>query len=270
MSEIDEEALAEAYNRGLDLEKAGDLDGAAEAYRLVLEIDPDDRGGASVRLAAMGRGQSPDKAPDAYVSALFDQHAEVFESILVDQLGYHVPMMVGAAVERLGLGPFSRLLDLGCGTGLSGDVLFDHAEELVAVDLSEAMVEAAYEKDVYDRLYVAEAVHFLEATDEPAFDMIVATDVLPYMGRLEAFFSGLAAKTAQGGIVAFSTETLPDEAFQGRTFMVGPKQRFAHRQAYIRALLDAHGFTLVELAPIVVRHDEGEPVPGHLVIARKG
>ena len=67
MTKIDEEALAEAYNRALDLEKTGDLDAAAKAYAQVLEIDPEDHGGAAVRLASMGRGETPPRAPDAYV-----------------------------------------------------------------------------------------------------------------------------------------------------------------------------------------------------------
>ena len=56
---IDEEALAEAYNRALALEKAGDIDAAVEAYQDVLAIDPDDHGGAAVRIASMGRGETP-------------------------------------------------------------------------------------------------------------------------------------------------------------------------------------------------------------------
>ena len=39
---IDEEALGEAYNRALALEKAGDVDAAVAAYEEVLAIDPDD------------------------------------------------------------------------------------------------------------------------------------------------------------------------------------------------------------------------------------
>lgn len=60
---IDEEALAEAYNRALALEKAGDVDAAVKAYEEVLAIDPDDHGGAAVRIAAMGRGEPPSKRP---------------------------------------------------------------------------------------------------------------------------------------------------------------------------------------------------------------
>src|SRR6478736_4143243 len=60
---IDEDALAEAYNRALELEKAGDIDAAVEAYQEVLAIDPDDHGGAAVRIASMGRGETPVRAP---------------------------------------------------------------------------------------------------------------------------------------------------------------------------------------------------------------
>lgn len=269
MSEIDEDALAEAYNRGLDLEKAGDREGAAAAYREVLRLDPQDRGGASVRLASLGLADAPAKAPDAYVAALFDQHAEVFETILVDQLGYCVPMMLPDLLARHGAGPFARLLDLGCGTGLSGDVLYDRAEELVGVDISENMVEMAHEKEVYDRLYVAEGERFLAETGEAPFDLIVATDVLPYAGALEGLFTGLAAKTAAGGYLAFSTETQAGEELGARDYMVGPKQRFAHAESYVRRLLEENGFDCLEMSPIVVRYDEGEAVDGHLVLARR-
>ena len=116
MQKIDEEALAEAYNRALALEKSGDVEAAVKAYHEVLAIDPDDHGGAAVRIASMGRGETPDKAPDAYVATLFDQHADVFEDVLVEQLDYHVPMLVRQRLQALKLGPFARVLDLGCGT----------------------------------------------------------------------------------------------------------------------------------------------------------
>ena len=53
------EALAEAYNRGLALQKSGDLAGAAQAYREALALDPDDPGGVSIRLAAIGAEAAP-------------------------------------------------------------------------------------------------------------------------------------------------------------------------------------------------------------------
>jgi predicted TPR repeat methyltransferase len=269
MAKIDEEALAEAYNRALALEKAGEIDAAVKAYEEVLAIDPDDHGGASVRIAALGRGEAPPKAPDAYVETLFDQHAEAFEDILVEQLGYTVPMMVRQRLQSLELGPFQRLLDLGCGTGLTGGALRDMVADMTGIDISENMVEIAHEKDLYETLYVAELEDFLEDNDDEPFDIVTATDVLPYLGALEPLFFGAAENMVTGGIFIFSSETADEAIMAGRPFIVGPHQRFVHAEAYVRERLAATGFELIEMTDINVRMQDGNPSPGHLVVAKK-
>ena len=142
------------------------------------------------------------------------------------------------------------------------------ADDVTGVDLSENMVEIAHDKDVYDTLYVTEVVDYLEDNDDGPFDLITATDVLPYLGGLEGMFFGVAENMNPGGLFIFSSETLPEEALAGRTFMVGPHQRFAHALGYIEKRLGEIGFEMVEVADITVRLEEGEPIPGHLVLAK--
>ena len=263
----DDDPLARAYNRALTLEKAGELDAAAEAYRVVLRLDPEDRGGASVRLAGMGRGPVPETAPEAYVATLFDQNAAVFDDVLVGQLGYAVPMMVRERLIALGLGPFGATLDLGCGTGLTGVSLADMAGPITGVDLAEAMLEEADERDCYEALYVGEAVAFLEESGEGPWSLITATDVLPYMGALERFFAAAAAELIPGGVLVFSTETLPAEAFGGADYTVGKGHRFAHDPDYIGRLMTGVGLECRDARPITVRTENGVPVPGELIVA---
>jgi len=272
--------LADAYNKALELEKSGRADEAAELYRKCLEIDPSDTCGASVRLASLGLGDAPDKAPDAYVSTLFDQHAEVFDDILTGDLGYAVPMQLA---DILGGDPdlhFSRMLDLGCGTGLSGMMLGEICDHATGVDLSEKMIDMADERAVYDALFVNEAVHFLEEwekarkteeTDDYApFDLIVATDVLPYIGALEPFFAGVASNTPPGACFAFSAETMDDATMAGKPWRVTPNQRFAHSADYLKSLLEKSGFSrITSFEPITVRSEQGAPIPGWLVVAWK-
>lgn len=271
MSEtIDEEALAEAYDRALRLEKAGEADAAAAAYRECLVLDPDDHAGAAIRLAGLGRGETPPSAGDAYVATLFDQHADAFEDILVRQLGYGVPDLIAERLAAVAPGPYRRMLDLGCGTGLAGAALADRAETRLGVDLSEGMIEICFDKGVYDQLFIGEAVGFLEDFDEPEpFDLMVAADVLPYLGDLDPLFAGVAKRLERAGVFGFSTETLADATFGSRDFMVGPDQRFHHRAAYVQDRLAAHGFDTLSCEDIVVRWQEGEPAPGHLVLARR-
>jgi len=281
LSENDFDRLSEAYNNALELEKTGNRDKAAALYRTCLEIDPEDRCGASVRLASMELGDAPQKAPDAYVATLFDQHAEDFDDILTGQLGYAVPMQLADILAADPDARFVRMLDLGCGTGLSGMTLGPLCKHATGVDISEKMVDQADERAVYDALFVNEAVHFLEewqkareqaGTDDYApFDLIVATDVLPYMGALEPLFAGVAANTNPGACFAFSSETMREEALAGKPWRVTPNQRFAHSAAYLKSLLEEHGFDrITAFEPITVRSEEGEPIPGWLVVAWKG
>ncbi|MGF1446960.1 MAG: methyltransferase domain-containing protein [Pikeienuella sp.] len=267
MSEIDLEQLADAYERGLAHERAGDVEAAVAAYQQALALDPEDRGGVSIRLAALGRGQTPRTAPPAYVATLFDQTAPRFDEILVDQLGYAVPLMVRETLEAQGLRPGPRMLDLGCGTGLAGIALADLVEEITGVDLSEEMLAEADERDCYDGLFVGDATAFLAAQDpsDAPYDLIVATDMLPYMGALEELFAGLTRCLAPGGLVAVSTEAL---APGHGDYRVGPGHRFAHGEDYLRRCFTATGLTLRSIAPIVVRYNDGTPVPGHLAIGQ--
>ena len=68
--------------------------------------------------------------------------------------------------------------------------------------------------------------------------------------------------------MAFSTETLDEQTLKGRPYIVGPKNRFAQAENYIRSELAARGFKILAMDPITVRLEEGDPVPGHLAIAR--
>ena len=272
MTEFDKQAIAEAYNRGLALEKSGDRDGAAEAYRQVLVLDPDDHGGVSIRLAAMGLDNAPDKMPDAYVATLFDQHADDFDEILVEQLRYCVPMLLREQLRRHAEGTFARALDLGCGTGLTGIALEDCVEHITGVDLSERIVELAFDREVYDDLYVGEAVAFLlefeeDGNPDPRWDLIAATDVFPYLGDAEPIVAAVANRLNPGGLFGFSTETLSQAKLGGMAYKVGPDKRFAHDPAYIRAVLTNAGFEILAMDDITVRLEETVPVPGHLVLA---
>ncbi len=262
-----DDPLADAYNAGLENEKAGRLDEAEACYRQALAIDPADPGGVAVRLAAMGRGEAPAQAPEAYVAMLFDQHAEVFDGILVDQLGYAVPMTTRERLQAKDLGPFDRMLDLGCGTGLAAVALEDMCGHMTGADLAEGMVEVSDEKDLYDDLYVAEATSFLLAAAEEneVWDLIVATDVLPYIGDAAPFLNAAEGRLATGGVLAFSTETTPDLS----DWRVTPYHRYAHGRVYIEGLAAEAGLDLVDVTDIVVRHEEGAPIPGHLFLFRK-
>lgn len=84
------------------------------------------------------------------LSAAFDAGATAYDRLVGASPGYHEQLLLSARRMRIrNRGKGLRLLDLGCGTGASTAALLTVAPEaeIVAVDASRGMLEAAAAKD---------------------------------------------------------------------------------------------------------------------------
>lgn len=244
---------------------AGDADRAAAGYRRCLELDPQDHHGASLGLAQAGGAAPPNKAPEAYVRHLFDDYAESFDQSLVDRLDYKGPALVADALDRLmGDVPPLDILDVGCGTGLVGEMLKARAARLDGVDLSPAMVAKAAQRAIYDDLAVGELTQAL--ADRPhRYDLVVAADVLVYVGDLEPVFRAARDALRPGGRFAFTVE----RGDMAETYVLGAKNRYAHAPRYVTEAAESAGFEVQLIEEAAARREAGQDVPGLVVVLRR-
>ncbi|OED00349.1 MULTISPECIES: methyltransferase domain-containing protein [unclassified Rhizobium] len=255
-------------------EKAGDASGAIAALNEVLMLDQGDVFGARLKLAVLGGADVPDRPPSLYVERLFDDYADRFETSLVEKLGYSVPgKLAGLIAETAGIPKHFRLaIDLGCGTGLLGPEIRARVDRLEGYDLSKGMLAKAAEKNVYDHLGQADLALEPELSgifggelEAGRADLITAADVLMYLGDLHGVTAIVQKLSADGAVFAFSVE----DAQQADGYVLRDSLRFAHSEAYVRKVLAAHGFTVLDLTRGVIRMDGGKPVHGILFITRK-
>lgn len=215
-------------------------------------------------LAALSPQQPVVNAPAAYVQTLFDQYANDFEAHLVGQLGYQGHRVL---LEQLPVPPgtrFERVWDLGCGTGLCGQLIRPRAEHLSGVDLSSAMLDKARALGVYDKLHAQELVDFLKQGAEQA-DLVLAADVFIYVGHLEAVFEALGPRMRPGGWLAFTVE----EADPGQAVQLHSTLRFAHALTYLQGLAAQHGWQWARLHRAPLRLDQANPLMGAYVYLQK-
>ena len=264
-AEVLEQALERApgwaaawFALGEARERLGDRDGAAEAYRAAVRCDPADAQGAAARLALIGRGDPPTSLPAAYVARLFDQYAPRFEAHLTAALGYRAPALFAEALSAAAPGRrFVSALDIGCGGGLMGEALRDRVGHLTGVDLSPAMIARARERGVYDALVADDAVAVLRRQPPATFDLIVAADLLVYIGDLAPLFAAAATALTGDGLIAFSVETSEDDGFS-----LGASMRFAHSRAYVEATASAAGLRSLFVRAASIRREAGADAPG--------
>jgi predicted TPR repeat methyltransferase len=240
---------------------------AAEAFEEWLRLDPGNELARYMRAALLGEGASPRRAPDAYICRTFDAMAHVFDHHLVENLEYRAPNLLGEALSAALPPPDAsyEILDAGCGTGLCAPFLKPHARRLSGVDLSGGMLSVAETRKAYDDLVTAELTEFLDSRAE-AYDIIASADTLCYFGPLEPVFRAAAKALKPHGILAFTVEDAGEEAPRWR---LDPTARYSHTRSYVEGALFDAGFVIHSLSSVVLRIEDGQPVTGHVVVARK-
>jgi predicted TPR repeat methyltransferase len=266
---------SDAYNNlGNLLADLGSFDQAVAAFRIVLEIDPDS---ANARhMAAALSGETTAAAPPGYVRELFDAHADIYDGYIVDELEYRAPAFLRDLIEELGHGrpkgcapKFGLGLDIGCGTGLTGQALEDLATAWVGVDLSPNMIAEAAKKNLYERLHEAEIIEFLEAErgrispHRDFADLVVAGDVFTYTGDLDPVFAGVRGCISRDGLFAFTTERV-----DGGGYVLNRSGRYGHDDDYIRDLAADRDFEIVAHRVRKIRTEDGVAVTGSVFVLK--
>jgi predicted TPR repeat methyltransferase len=243
--------------RGTALKDLGRRDAAAASFERALALGDDPELNRYFLAAVRSTAAAPSGAPRAYVERLFDDYAADFDQHLVDRLGYQAPERLLRLVQGQGRGRFDEVLDLGCGTGLCAPLLRPLARRLTGVDLSAGMLEVARRRALYDELVQADLAQHLART-ERRHDLLVAADVLIYLGDLAPVFAGARRVLRAGGLFAFSVEPADGDA----AFVLQPSLRYAHGEAGLRALAASHGLQVLQAERGALRADQVHEVQG--------
>ena len=116
--------------------------------------------------------------------AHYEAWADTYDKEISEELGYAQPVRCAAALSTV-VGtqhgaPTGRVLDVGCGTGLSGLALEQAGfTNLDGCDFSAPMLDRAAATGVYQQLFAADLNEGLDVPDE-AYDAVAAVGVFSF------------------------------------------------------------------------------------------
>jgi predicted TPR repeat methyltransferase len=88
--------------------------------------------------------------------------------------------------------------------------------------------------------------------------------VFVYIGALDRYIEAAARLLQTKGLMIFSIQ----ETMQ-HDYILGADLRYAHKASYIERLAARYYFHIQRLEQIDVRHDQGRPLAGRLIVLQK-
>lgn len=233
------------------------LEDKAQAKTLLqraVAANPDDAASRHMLNALLGNTATASTCT-AYATNLFNNYALYYDQHMRDQLNYTLPHHIKALCARFSLQALARGLDLGCGTGLTGEVLRPLCQHLTGVDISEKMLAQAKPKQQYDDLIEADILTFL-SQDHSHYQLITAADVLPYLGELDTLFATIRQRVTSQGYFIFSTEISQDAPWR-----LQESARFCHHADYLNRLCRQHGLHILSSEQVIARQQNKAGLP---------
>lgn len=183
-----------------------------------------------------------------------------------------VPQQISAGVSRALLGtvalrPSMQVMDFGAGTGLVCAQVAPHVAGVLAVDVSEAMLEQLRAKPALAGKVEVHCGDLLERPLARRFDLVVSAMAMHHVADTAALCRALHAHLVPGGQVA-----LADLDQEDGTFHPPGAEGVFHAgfdRGALRGHLEAAGFVDVAFVDACVVVRDGRPYPIFLVTAAR-
>ncbi|MDX1838574.1 tetratricopeptide repeat protein [Legionella taurinensis] len=227
---------------------------AIELLHRALAANPEDAASRHMLNALQGNTATAGTCT-SYAANLFNNYALYYDKHMREQLKYTLPLHIESLCREYDLDHFANALDLGCGTGLTGEILRPLTRRLTGVDIAAKMVVIAREKGIYDELIDADIHVFLSGTSQ-RYDLITAADVLPYFGDLHPLFSAVREHLMPEGYFIFSIEISDAIPWQ-----LQESARFCHHADYIESLCRELALKLIDSQRVIARQQNNTGLP---------
>ena len=253
-------------NLGHALAELGNKKEAMAAYQRALELNPDN---TLVRHAVNSlAGHTTDKAPAEYVKTLFDEYADNFDEHLTAQLEYNTPKLIKKIFTEYlesscsSCKLFNYAVDLGCGTGLSGEEFVGMSSSITGIDISPKMLRIAKEKNIYDELLEGDLESSLSLIGHKP-DLFIAADVFVYIGDLFPIFRAIKKIASDSSYLVFSTEHA-----NGRNYRLNESGRYSHSAEHIENIAQSNNMEISCCQRVNLRKDKGSWIIGDIYIVK--
>jgi predicted TPR repeat methyltransferase len=251
------------YNLGNVLFDLRKFEEAESVYKKALNLKPNDK--YLSHMIASLRGKKTNTAPKEYVENVFNNFANRFDSYLTKNLKYKVPENLFKLLKKNfpSNEKYENVIDIGCGTGLSGAAFKDVSNNLVGVDLSHNMINKAKKKNIYDEIFCSDIKIFLQ-NQKKKYDLFISTDVFIYVGNLNEIFSIISSRSNFKAKFCFSVEKCTNENFK-----LLKSARYSHSTKYIKFLAAKYNFTILDFLSTTIRFELNKSIDGYLFILEK-
>lgn len=159
------------------------------------------------------------------------------------------------------------ICDLGCGTGLTGSILKDFANTagLTGVDLCSAMLDRAYDKKIYDKIFHSENSAFLMQNPN-MFDLITAGNVFSYTQSLEEQIAAMKTALKVGGHILF---TFRKNTSSHKEVTLYPPYYYLFTERMVKKAVEGAGLIVKEMRPLKLTERVDQSIEMVLCLAQK-
>lgn len=200
------------------------------------------------------------------MSDLFEEKAKDWDSrpislIISEQVGK-------ALLEQVEMGPEISVMDFGAGTGLICTQVAPRVKRVVAVDISESMLQQLAKKTEQQDHIIPLCRDILSQPLDERFELIISAMALHHVQETDALLQTFYQHLAPGGRVALADLDHEDGHFHPPG-VEGVYHQGFEREA-LQLKLERAGFREVQFLTVAEIHKEGREYPVFLVTATKG